>query len=332
MNLWKIYENEIPMHLAEVANVPSLQRLKDIGMSCGCEYTSFARFKNCPSYSRYDHSMGVALIIWHFTNDVQQSIAGLLHDIATPTFSHVVDFLHKDYLKQEYTELNTREMILADKKLLLILKRYGLSVNDVEDYHRFPIADNASPQLSADRLEYTLGNLIHYGIRDLQTVKRYFQNIIVAKNEMGIPEIMFESVDLAEAFAKDALSCAKVYTSDEDRFAMQKLADVLRNAIKDGVITEKNLYETETSIINKFQANTEYKSKWNEYCSYNRVISSKYEQAGNKWILVNAKKRHIDPYVIGKGRISYLSKEFKKELDSYIKEDFQYWICGVTLL
>ncbi|MFR5131592.1 MAG: hypothetical protein ACLTDP_02610 [Terrisporobacter sp.] len=47
--------------------------------------------------------MGVALIIWHFTKDIKQSIAGLLHDISSPAFAHVIDFLNGDHENQEST-------------------------------------------------------------------------------------------------------------------------------------------------------------------------------------------------------------------------------------
>lgn len=330
MNLWKLYENGIPKHLIKAANTPSLGRLKGIGMSCGCEYTSFARFQNCPSYNRFDHSMGVALIIWHFTKNIQQSFAGLLHDIATPVFSHVVDFLYKDHLKQEYTESNTRNIILSDEKLLSVLEKYGFLAEDVDDYHKFSIADNDAPQLSADRLEYTLGNLIHYGIRDKKIVASYYENIIVGNNEKGALEIMFKDDKIAGAFARDAILCARVYTCDEDRYAMQKLANILHSALCDGVICQSDLYKTETYLIQKLKANEKYKKLWQTYRSYSKVISSKTKPAGDEWLFVNAKKRYIDPLVLEKGRTSLLSSEFKKELDLYIKESFDYWICGVT--
>lgn len=330
MKLWKIYENDIPLHLLEVASTPVIQRLKDIGMSCGCEYTSFTRFQKCPTYTRYDHSLGVALIIWHFTKDIKQSIAGLLHDIATPTFSHVVDFLYNDHLKQEYTELNTKAIILSDEQLVSILKKYSLSVDDVDNYHRFPIADNDAPKLSADRLEYTLGNLVHYGLRKRDTIKRYYNNIIVRDNEHGIPELMFKDVNIAEAFSRDSLLCSKVYTSDEDRYSMQVLANILRNAMIDNVITEVDLYRTEELIIKKLQQNSEYSKKWKIYCSYSKVITSPIKRFGREWLYVNAKKRYINPIVEGKGRVSKISSIFKNELLMYQQEDFNYWICGIS--
>lgn len=72
-----IYHHGIPGFLRECMETSLIQRLKSVGMNCGCEYTAFPRFADMDSYSRYDHSIGVALIVWHFTHDRKQAIAGL---------------------------------------------------------------------------------------------------------------------------------------------------------------------------------------------------------------------------------------------------------------
>ena len=154
---WSLYHPEIPEFLRRLAETPPMARLRQVGMNCGCEYTSFPRFAGWAPYSRFDHSLGVALIVWHFTGDLRQSAAGLLHDVATPAFAHVVDFLHGDHLRQESTEARTAELIGRSPELQALLGEYGLTTEDVADYHRYPIADNDSPQLSADRLEDTPG-------------------------------------------------------------------------------------------------------------------------------------------------------------------------------
>ena len=89
--------------LREFCETPEMQRLKDVGMNCGCEYTSFPRFRNLAPYSRYRHSVGAARIVWNFTGSREQTLAALFHDISTPAFAHTIDFLHGDYLHQEYT-------------------------------------------------------------------------------------------------------------------------------------------------------------------------------------------------------------------------------------
>ena len=145
-----ILSNEIPEFLVEYANVKEMQRLKGISMISACEHTKLIPFKFF--HTRYEHSLGVALIIWNFTKNKKQTIAGLYHDIATPSFSHVVDYLHGDYEKQETTEDLTEGIIKNSDEIMKLLKRDNISITEIEDYHIYPIADNDSPKLSADRL------------------------------------------------------------------------------------------------------------------------------------------------------------------------------------
>lgn len=45
MNIYRIYHVEIPDFLRDYMLLPILERLKQVGMNCGCEYTSFPQFK-----------------------------------------------------------------------------------------------------------------------------------------------------------------------------------------------------------------------------------------------------------------------------------------------
>ena len=127
--LWDIYNDGFPDFLAELLEAEELQRLKKVGMHCGCEYSSFPLFRFSSPYTRWIHSVGAGLIVWHFTFDVKQSIAGLLHDIATPVFAHVVDFMKGDHLKQESTEEYTRKLIEESEGIQKVLHKYGLSTD-----------------------------------------------------------------------------------------------------------------------------------------------------------------------------------------------------------
>ena len=115
MNIRNIYHRSVPDWLLPFLEVPEMQRLKDIGMNCGCEYTGFPPFRQQHSYSRWDHSVGTALIVWHYTEEPQQTLSALFHDISTPTFAHAVDFLRGDHRTQEATESGTLATINANK-------------------------------------------------------------------------------------------------------------------------------------------------------------------------------------------------------------------------
>ena len=327
MRLWKIYHPDIPTFLQEAAKTRAMIRLQDIGMNCGCEYTGFPLFAGLAPYSRFDHSMGVGLIVWHFTGSQEQALAGLLHDIATPAFAHVVDFLHGDHMTQEHTEQGTAARIRNAPDLQQLLEQYAISPEAVDDYHRYPIADNDAPQLSADRLEYTLGNAINYGILDQTQVKVCYEDLAVGANEAGQPELMFRTLQTAEVFANAALECSKIYVSDSDRYAMQSLADLLKQAIALGVLTEDDLYLQEQGIIDRLNRSF-LQQQWHQFRSFREVIRRNTPDSTGNWMRIFAKKRTIDPYVQDLGRISHLCPAFSQDLQAFRAESQDIWLCA----
>ncbi|WP_298021635.1 HD domain-containing protein [uncultured Dysosmobacter sp.] len=325
--LWKLYHREIPPFLQEFSAAPPMARLKAVGMNCGCEYTHFPRFAGIGPYSRYDHSLGVALIVWHFTGDRKQALAGLFHDIGTPVFAHVVDFLNGDHLRQESTEAGTAERITDSPELCALLERYGLTVEQTADYHQYPIADNPSPALSADRLEYTLGNALNYGFADMEQLRGFYEDLTVGEDEAGRPELVFSTPETAAAFTRTALRNARVYVADEDRFAMQSLADLLRLALDRGVLRREELWGTEGPVIQKLAADPVCGPAWRRFCGWSRILRSA-ECPGDGWLQVDAKKRWIDPLVRGMGRVSQWDMEVRKQLEWFWDLDFSQWLSA----
>ena len=149
-------------------------------------------------YSVLVHSVGVALIIWNFTGDKKQAIAGLLHDISSPAFKHCIDFLNGDAENQETTEEDTENVIKNSKEIMELLKRDNLKLEEVSDYKIYPIADNKAPKLSADRLEYTFQNGRYFkNIWDLDTIKEMYEDIIIIENE---EKELINKVDTMEVY------------------------------------------------------------------------------------------------------------------------------------
>ena len=328
MNLTEIYFPSVPAFLGDTLQTKPLLRLMDVGMNCGCEYTQLPQFCGLSSYSRFEHSLGVALIVWKFTQVPAQAMAGLLHDISTPVFAHVVDFLKGDYLKQEATEADTERFILSSPDLLCTLEQHGLSLSSVKDYHIYPIADNDSPKLSADRLEYSLGNMVNYGFTDIAAARELYDDLCVDTNEFGEPELMFQHQNCAAAFAQNALRCAKVYVSDEDRYSMQYLAELLRDALSLHIISASDLNGTETQMIRKLLLNESTAHRWNNFRQLSIIEFSLEQPVGTEWRQIYAKKRYIDPYVKDHGRLSALDPTFATDLELFRSQSQDYWIRG----
>lgn len=329
MRLWDIYHPEMPDLLRSLADTPEMRRLEQVGMNCGCEYTAFPRFRDLGSYSRFDHSVGAGLIVWHFTADPAQAAAALLHDIATPVFAHVVDFLRGDHLTQEATEAGTEAVIRSSASICTLLVKAGIPVGAVTDYSRYPIADNPTPRLSADRLEYTLGNLLNFGFCEKDDVSRFYGDIAVGISEDGFPELVFRHRDTAEEFALLAMKCAEIYVSPVDRYSMQTLAELLKDALADGLISEADLNATEPEIIARLESDDLFRERWSGYRAMEQVRLSPRPGDEPLWRQVRAKNRYIDPLSEGTGRVSQYSETFRQAVELFLSDPQEMWILGL---
>ena len=172
-NYFKILEPNFPEWLNEYINTKELLKQQYISITCGTIYSNL--FESDFFFSSLDHSIAVSLIIWHFTHSKVQTLSGLFHDIATPVFKHCVDFLNGDYMSQESTEDLTTDIIKNSKEIMDLLKRDNIDISQVDNYHLYPIADNDTPKLSSDRLEYSLSNaLFTYKLLDAEKIKEIY--------------------------------------------------------------------------------------------------------------------------------------------------------------
>ena len=207
-------------------------------------------------YSSLDHSVAVALIIWNFTKDKKQTLSGLFHDIATPVFKHTIDFMNKDYEKQESTEELTTKIICESKEIMNLLQRDGIKVEEISDYHIYPIADNDTPMLSSDRLEYTLSNGLGATekIWGLDEIEEIYKNIEIQKNEEGIQELGFKDIKIAEKFVKTMSILSRLYRREKTVFSMQLLADIMKRMSIQNMISIDDLYRlSEKEVIEKIE-------------------------------------------------------------------------------
>lgn len=320
----KILSKDIPDFLVEYASVPEMQRLKGISMISACEYTKLVPFNFF--HTRYEHSIGVALIVWNFTKDKKQTIAGLYHDIATPAFSHVVDYIHGDYETQESTEEYTEKIIKKSKEIMNLLDQDSISIEEIRDYHLYPIADNNSPRLSADRLEYTLSNgLVTQDAFSLEAIDRIYKDLNILKNEDGEDEIGFKNLKIAEEYIERATKLWHLFSgNNENGIIMQFWTDILSKMAKEKYITEEDLYKySEQEIVEKIRNCPDKKiSKAFEIFSNSEKIERSETEVKDKYcISVKTKKRYTNPLVQINGtaiRI-YIASEKGKRIIEDIK-------------
>lgn len=320
-----VLSDEIPNFLYDYIDAPEMQRIGKISIACGTDYTKMFHHKFF--YSNLEHSIGVALITWNFTKDKKQTIASLFHDIATPVFKHGIDFMNGDYEIQESTEELTTKIIRDSKEIMRLLNRDGLKLEEVDNYKLYPIADNDTPKLSADRLEYTFIAGIFFDseeIWDLSQIKEIYDNIEIQKNEDEIEELGFKNIKIAEKFIDYASKIWPFWISNKDKLTMQFLADVMKKMLEQELLTKRDLYTlSESEVINRIEncKNTEIENCFKKFRNTTKINESDKPVKDKYCININAKRRYIVPLVkleSGYKRIDQISKVAKQNIDQYL--------------
>lgn len=324
-----ILESDFPEWLQEYIETPVLQRQKHISITCGTIYSDL--FKNQRFYSSLDHAVGVALVVWHFTHDKKQTLSGLFHDIATPIFKHCVDFMNGDHLVQESTEDLTTKMIAGSPEIGRLLKRDGILISEVDNYHLYSIADNDTPKLSADRLEYSLANMFFaYGVADLVEIREMYVDIVVQSDENGVKELGFQTKKIARKFVKLTSQLSIFYREDQTRYSMQFLADILKKMSESERISVADLYQMKESEVIEMILASDFSDAflaWQKAKKIKKVKSLEECPDGVYVVNCQAKVRHIDPLWQGE-RMSKACKIAK----GYIEKNLAYKMEGYLYL
>ena len=321
---FKILEPDFPEWLNEYINTKELLSQKHISVTCGTIYSDL--FESDFFFSSLDHSVAVALIVWHFTHDKKQTLAGLFHDIATPAFKHCIDFLNGDYMKQESTEDLTTEIIKNSKGIMALLKRDNIEVSEINNYHIYPIADNDTPKLSADRLEYSLSNaLFIYKLLDLKDIQEIYNDIEIQKNKENEVELGFKTKKVARTFVKVTSRLSVIYREDRTRYSMQFIADILKKLMDEDKITKNDLYELKESDVIDIIESSKYKEIFNIWRKAKKVKVSKEKPQNVYYVHHGAKVRYIDPLFNGEG-ISKCCKIANKMIENNLAFDMNNYV------
>ena len=207
-----------------------------------------------------------------------------------------------------------------------LLERDNIKLEEVSDYHIYPIADNDTPRLSSDRLEYSLSNaLFSYRLLTIDEIKEIYNDIEIQINEDGIEELGFKTKKLARKFVSVTSKLSIIYREDRTRYSMQYIADTIKHLEEDGLITIKDLYELKEQDIINIIEKSKYKEEFNYWRESTKVIGSSNKPDNLYYVKVPSKVRYIDPLFNNK-RISkeckiannMINKNLSYKMDNYV--------------
>ncbi len=319
-------DKEKPKFLDKYQNCETLNRIKYVSQFCGSDYTKLynPRF----FFTRFDHSLIVANMTWHFTHNKEETIIAMLHDCGTPCFAHCIDYVFDDYLNQESAERNIIDLIKKDDRLMHYLKEDNIDIVNLENLSKYHILENKSPKLCTDRLDGVLHTCyIWLHTHSLKDIKEVYNNITVLNNEDGNSELGFKNKEMCEKFIQMIAIYTKELQSNKSKYVMKYISEIIKLAVKKKLITLDDLYtKRESDIVNILNNNF---SSWQAFNNTASLISTD-TIPNNFYISFETKKRTVIPLVQtdnGTKRITNVSeyaKDVYEELENFHDNKYAY--------
>lgn len=288
---------------------PSLLRLKNIS-----QYGVPDKYYHLKNYSRLEHSIGVMILLKKLGADLEEQVAGLIHDVSHLSFSHVADWVFAEGNKGNENLQNTlMEEFIRNSDIADILIKHGFSTERLLNEKNYSLLENIIPDLCADRIDYALREFKYWlnpGI-----IKKCLDGLI---NYNG--EIIFTEQKTAFLFAANFLELQTQHWGGFEAIIRYHLfSEALKLALKEKIITKKDFYKDELFVLAKLE-NTKNQKITELLCYFkNKDLKEYKNNFGRK---VFKKFRYVDPKVIVDKkliRLSSLSKDFKKLLNKHRK-------------
>jgi len=278
--------------LIDLINSKPIQRLKEIA-----QYGVPDEYYHKKNYSRYDHSIGVMLLLRKLGADLEEQIAGLLHDVSHTCFSHVVDWAIGDSTKEDYQD-NNHLNVIENSEISGILDKYGFDYKKLSDIESFTLLEKEIPDLCADRIDYALRELKKDGFE----VEEFVSDLI---NKEG--QIVFKNEEIAEKFAREFLRMQNEHWAGKQaRTRYSILGGALKIALDRKIINMEDLYKTDKEIIEIL-----LKSLDEEIIENLNLLKDKLdivESFEGEGMLLKKKFRYVDPEVLVFGNVKKLSE------------------------
>jgi uncharacterized protein len=282
----KIYgEFIIESVLEELINSTVVQRLKYIHQG-GASYLVNKKW----NVTRYEHSIGVMLLIRKLGGSVEEQIAGLLHDVSHTSFSHVVDLVFKNN-NEDYHEKIYNEMII-ESEIPHILAKYDYHYDELlSNMSQWKLLEQPAPELCADRIDYTLRDMYEYGHISLRNAHNFLDHLIVVDGQIYLDNIN-EAEWFVDTYYKEVIG---FFLDPVNVYGYEVLSKTLKLALEKSVINVTDLLGTDEEVMEllRLSKNQEIDTLLNQLHPEIKVI----EDEINFDFHLKKKVRLIDPSI-----------------------------------
>lgn len=292
--------------LVELINSEPLQRLKGIA-----QFGVPDEYYHIKGYDRFEHSVGVMLLLKKLGASEEEQVAGLLHDVSHTAFSHMIDWVLGSGLTEDFQD-NQHKNIILTPGMSKVLKRYSYSPEKIADHHNYKLLETDIPNLCADRIDYAIREFPE------NTVYRCINALTVKDGK-----IVFKDKENTLLFAENFLIRQKIHWGGFEAVSRYHIFSiVLKKALDKKIIKMNDFWKDDRFIIDKLTQTEDCEIQ--QLLTVLRKKSLSHFPKSNKTVV--KKFRYVNPEFISGGKLIRLSEadeEFKKLLETSRRENLQ---------
>jgi HD superfamily phosphohydrolase len=296
--------------ILELINSEPLQRLKGVDQA-----GYFEPYFPGTALSRFEHSVGVYLLLKKYGASIEEQIAGLIHDVSHSAFSHCIDYVFSagSEKKQNYQD-NIFAEFVKKSSIPSVLKKFQFDLDFILNDQNFPLQETELPSLCADRIDYSLREA--FATKEFTNTNYFLKNLLTKNNRW-----IFKNLESAEKYAELFLLLNKKYYAGLESATMfQTVGDCLRHALKKKYFTKKDLYTTDALVLSKIHQHLATDPQL--YLLFARMNNQiKFKNDPHDFTsTVFCKSRVVDPLCFHQTKIQRLS-QIKPRWKKRIKEE-----------
>ena len=299
--------------LEKLLHHPVLCRMKKIDQSGPLFY-----FNAAPKFTRYDHSVGVMVLLLKAGVSLKEQIAGLFHDVSHTAFSHIADHLlfqsNGDHSYQDHIHVAFLKKMGVEASVKDIMK-----LDDMDpDRPEYRALERPHPEICADRLQY----IVHTGVVFKKITKTQAKEIIHNIQFNG-KDWYFTDPSIAKTFAMLSVYFTKELWGSPWNFIFYEcFSRILQRAIDLKLIRlEEIQYGTDDAIMKVLHHTNDamlQKQLSVLHAMQSHFIQTPFGEGEGSWN-VRPKCRAVDPFVVtsqGLIRLSSVDASFQREIAS----------------
>lgn len=281
--------------ILELINSRALQRLR--GIDQGGYTKPFFPFY----FTRWEHSIGVYLLLKKYKASLQEQIAGLIHDVSHSCFSHCIDYALAEGSPERHDHQdNVFCNFVLQSDIPKILRKHKLDIDYILNEKNFPLKEKEIPDLCADRLDYSLRTAIEAGEVKKNWIDKLFEKLKVINNNW-----VFEDAKTVKNFAWLFLRLNQEYYAGFTSAVMLSAAgDWLAYALANKYIKYADLYTIDKFVVQKIS----------KYIKSDKKLAQLWRRLNNKAVTRNNPKNYDKKVTVKSRIVDPLFLDSKKEI------------------